>query len=75
MQIALDRDDVLKLIDAGEIEKDGVTITMRDSRRAAVAALAWDRARPELTDGTFTYRRTWQPAREIELRRDNPLKG
>ncbi len=75
MQIALDRDDVLKLIDAGAIEKDGVTITLQDSRRAAVAALAWDRTRPELTDGTFTHKQTWQLAREVEMRRDNPLTG
>ena len=32
MQIALDRNDVLQLIDAGKISKDGVTITLQDSR-------------------------------------------
>ncbi len=74
MQIALDRADVLQLIDAGEVEKNGATITLRDSRHAAVAALAWDRARLELTDGTFTHKRTWQPAREMEMRTDNPFK-
>ena len=69
MQIALDRADVLRLIDTGTISKDGVTITMQESRREAVAAMEWDRAHPDLTDGTHTHRRRWQPAREIEQQR------
>ena len=38
MRIELERDDVLQLIDAGEVSKGGVTITLRDSRQTASAA-------------------------------------
>ena len=75
MQITLDRDDVLKLIDAGEIEKGGVTITLRDSRRAAVAALAWDRARPELTTGRSRIKGHGSPRAKWKCAETTRLKG
>lgn len=68
MQLALDRAEMLQLIDTSTISKGGVTITMQESRREAVAAMEWDRAHPDLTDGTHTHRRRWQLAREVEQR-------
>ena len=68
MQLALDRAEMLQLIDTGTISKGGITITMQESRREAVAAMDWDRAHPDLTDGTHTHRRRWQLAREVETR-------
>jgi hypothetical protein len=73
MHIALERKDVLQLIDAGEIVKAGVTITMQESRREAVAVMAWNRAHPELTDGTFTRRRPIELGREVKKRSGNPF--
>ncbi len=72
MRISLDRRDVLKLIETGKIRKDGVTVTMSDSRQEAAA----QRFPPVIVEIPIRPPvRDWEPARELVMRTDNPFRN